>query len=160
MGQLLVQVDVDEMTDPRRLYELTNQLARDLRSIRDVIVDRVTAPAGPDTKSPTVGQIGGLVLSGLLSAAGITALKDIVVAFVQRSGARSVTVRKGDNEVVLTGVSRRDLSAAAQQLERLLGGADAAPAPGRRPTGRAVPGAEQPRELAGPEEVDGTDGAE
>lgn len=124
MTQFLVQVVVGDSTDPRRLDDLTGRLARDLRAIRELSVRPEVTPSLPGSKSATLGQIGTLAVSGLLSAAGLGALRDIIVAYLQRSGARAVTVRAGDREVVLTGISAADLSAVTSELRTLMRDAD------------------------------------
>ncbi|MBE1489639.1 hypothetical protein [Plantactinospora soyae] len=121
MQQILVQVTADDATDPRRLERLTTQLAQDLRAIREISVRPAVAPPQQGAKSATISQVGSLVVSGLLSAAGLNALRDIIVAYLQRSSARSITLRVGEREVILTGgAGAKDLAAVSKQLQALV----------------------------------------
>jgi hypothetical protein len=111
---------VDGPWDPRRLDESTGRLATDLRRIDGVVVAPLTGPAPGGGKSDVVHQVGGLLVSGLLSAAGLKAIGDVVVAYLGRSGARKITVRHGDREITVTGASAADVAAVVDDLDRLL----------------------------------------
>jgi membrane-associated two-gene conflict system component 1 (EACC1) len=115
---------VDGPWDPRRLDEAAGRLAVDLRRIDGVVAAPLTGPAPGDGKSEAVHEIGGLVVSGLLSAAGLTAIADVVVAYLARSGARKITVRDGDREVTVTGASAADVAEVVRDLQDLLRPAD------------------------------------
>ena len=111
---------VDGPWDPRRLDEATGRLAADLRRVDGVAVAPLTGPAPGGGKSDVVHQVGGLLVSGLLSAAGLKAIGDILVAYLGRSGARKITVRKGDREITVAGVSAADVADVVRDLDRLL----------------------------------------
>jgi hypothetical protein len=118
--ELTVQVIGDEGTDDRRLDELTRQLAGDLRAAGPLAVRPLTAPPPGLAKSGMVEQIGYLVVSGLLSATTIGAIRDVIVAYLARSKARAVRITVGDREVTIDGASAADLSAVTKQLTELL----------------------------------------
>jgi hypothetical protein len=62
----------------------------------------------PDgAKSGTAAAIGEMVASGVLSAAGLKALSSVVIAFVNRGGARKVTLTHDGDEITLEGLSSK-----------------------------------------------------
>lgn len=84
-----------------------NVLAADLRRAGIALeADTVDTPDG--AKSGTVATIGEWVAKGLLSAATLNALTQIVVAFVQRGAARSVVLERDGDRIEVTGTNARD----------------------------------------------------
>lgn len=122
MTELAVQVIGDETTDPARLDEMSRELARDLHAAGPLAVHPVMVWPPLMSKSSAVEHIGYLVVSGLLSAATVRAIRDVVVAYLARTKARAVRVTVGDREVVLDGVSAADLSAVTKRLTELVEG--------------------------------------
>ena len=120
MRAVRIEMLVDGPGDPRRLDESAGRLAADLRRIDGVRVAPLTAPAPAGAKSDVVPQIGGLIVSGLLSAAGLKAVADVAVAYLGRSGARKITVRHGEREITVTGASAADVAGVVHDLDRLL----------------------------------------
>jgi hypothetical protein len=120
--ELTVQVIGEESTDPRRLDELGRQLAQDLRAAGPLSVRPVEVQPPPLSKSGTAQQIGYLVVSGLLSASTVGAIRDVIVAYLARSRARAVRVKAGDREVTLDGASKDDLATVTKQLRELIEG--------------------------------------
>jgi Effector Associated Constant Component 1 len=120
--ELTVQVIGEESTDPRRLDEMGRQLAQDLRSAAALSVRPIEVQPPPLSKSGTAQQIGYLVVSGLLSASTVGAIRDVIVAYLARSRARAVRVKAGDREVTLDGASKDDLAAVSKQLRELIQG--------------------------------------
>jgi hypothetical protein len=106
---------------------LAHQLASDIRALRTFTVRGAETTAPSDGKSPTAEGIGTLIVSGVFSATAIRALRDVIVAYLQRAAARAVTVRAGKTEVTLTAVSASDLSGIAQQLTTPVEGGPAQP---------------------------------
>lgn len=137
--ELTVRVVGGQGLDARSLDRLTRQLAADLRAAGPFAVRPLPATAGPGGKSGVVEQIGSLLLSGVLSAAGVGAIRDVIVAYLARSNARAVHVRRGDNEVTLDGVSAADLAAVTRQLAGLLDDQAGGPAAEHAPTGKSAP---------------------
>jgi hypothetical protein len=101
-----VRISVEAGGDPRDRAEATQRLARELlrarlnvRSVGDVVPD--------GAKSGTAAAIGEMVASGVLSAAGLKALSSVVIAFVNRGGARKVTLTHDGDEITLEGLSSK-----------------------------------------------------
>lgn len=111
----------DETTDAERLDGLRRKLAGELGAAGPLAVRPVTAgPVPPGSTAGVAEQIGYLVVSGLLSATTIGAIRDVVVAFLARTEARAVRIKVGDREVTLDGASAADLSAVTRQLTELV----------------------------------------
>jgi hypothetical protein len=118
--ELTVQVIGDESAGAELLDEL-GQLAQDLRAAGPFAVRPPTVmPQMPGGAAGTAEQIGYLVVSGLLSATVIGAIRDVIVAYLARTRARAVRIKVGDREVTLDGASAADLSAVTKQLTRLV----------------------------------------
>lgn len=115
-----MQVIGDDNTAAGRLDELSRQLAADLRAAAPLAVRPLAMAPPQSAKSGAAEQIGYLVVSGLLSASTIGAIRDVIVAYLARTRARAVRIRRGDREVTLDGASAADLSAVTKQLARLL----------------------------------------
>jgi hypothetical protein len=107
-------------TDPVRLDGLARQLGEDLRRAGPLRVHPATVPAEPGTKSPTLQQAGALLVSGVFSAVTVRAVRDVVLAFVDRAKLRSVHIKVGDNEVTVTGASKAELAALTARLDEIL----------------------------------------
>jgi hypothetical protein len=79
---------------PDATAEQTDRQARalytDLRRLGVLRVERGTAPPPPGSLAGAGHDLAVLVLSGAFSAAALKAVSNVVVAFVQRSKARSV----------------------------------------------------------------------
>lgn len=54
------------------------------------------------------GPLVSLIVGGLVSAAGLRAISQVLVAAVQRSGKRRVEVRLGEDVLIIDGASARD----------------------------------------------------
>ncbi|WP_328398124.1 effector-associated constant component EACC1 [Nocardia sp. NBC_00416] len=113
MAEVLFVIDGGAHRSPARLDQLTGELRADLEEIRGVGVRPVTGPAAADAKSGVVEQIGQLAVSGGALGTAAWLIRDIVAAFIARSGTRSITVKKGDAEVTIT-------AASATQIDRLI----------------------------------------
>ncbi|MFD1147797.1 hypothetical protein [Saccharothrix hoggarensis] len=96
---------------PDRADVATTQLLQEL--VRGARVDarpaRAAAPEG--SKSGAGATLAELVLNGALPAAVAAAVASVVTAFVQRGGARKVTIRNGDDEITVEGVGARSQKA-------------------------------------------------
>jgi hypothetical protein len=123
--RLQLQVIGDD-DDPGSADELGRQLAKDLRAIGGLAVDPVYAERPAMAKSGTVQQIGYWVVSGLLSASTVGAVRDVLVAYLARTRARAVRIKAGDREVTLEGVSAADLASVTEQLRSILDGEETA----------------------------------
>ncbi|HEV7907909.1 MAG TPA: hypothetical protein VGP03_07200 [Pseudonocardiaceae bacterium] len=117
MTEVTLRVDGGDVNDAR-LHQLTASLLKDLRALGLVKVARgeIDAPAG--SKSGTAGQIAELVITGLFSASTISTIGKVIIAYVDRTKARSVTWEESDRKVQFTGMSKAD----QQALTNLLAG--------------------------------------
>ncbi|NUT50490.1 MAG: hypothetical protein HOV94_24755 [Saccharothrix sp.] len=86
----------------------TSQLLQEL--VRGARVDARRAPAeSPDgAKSGAAASVAELVLNGALPAAVAAGVASVIAAFVQRGGARKVTIKNGDDEITVQGVDARE----------------------------------------------------
>ncbi|MFI6644956.1 hypothetical protein [Streptomyces sp. NPDC050504] len=108
MHELELRVDPGPGAAPDQLARQVNSLYQDLRRLGVLRVARKTADA-PDGSMAGAGQeLGVLVLSGAFSAAAIKALGNVLVAYVQRSKARGVEWRIGEESGTYTALSAKD----------------------------------------------------
>lgn len=115
---------------PRALDRLTSVLSDDLRAARVGTVGRPSAGGAPGAKSGLVPLVGELTVTGVAST-GVWLLHRTIVAFLDRSKARSVTVKLGATEIEVTSATKdevaRALEAAVQHaLDNSSGAAGAA----------------------------------
>ncbi|MFD0200143.1 MULTISPECIES: hypothetical protein [Saccharothrix] len=96
---------------PDNTASATGQLLQEL--VRGARVDARPAPAAsPEgSKSGAGATIAELVLNGALPAAVAGAVASVVASFVQRGGARKVTIKNGDDEITVEGVDARSQKA-------------------------------------------------
>ncbi|MQY17655.1 hypothetical protein [Nocardia macrotermitis] len=85
--------------DAEELDQLAGELADDLREIRGLAVGTVAAPGQAGTKSGVALEIGQLAVSG--GALGTVAwlIRDVVVRFLDRTRAESITISDGERRV-------------------------------------------------------------
>lgn len=147
--ELTVVVEPELALTPERLDILTQGIAEDLRAVPRLRVAAASGPVShPGTKSPEAWELGMLVVGGLFSATTMRAIAQIAIAYIERTRARSITLRSGDTELVITASTRIDdpiLLAAMERLVRSPHPSDvalassapeqAAIAPGERPDG-------------------------
>jgi hypothetical protein len=82
--------------------------------------------AGTPAAAKSGGSLTSLVVGGLVSAAGVRAVSQVLVAVVQRAAKRRIEVRLGDDTLVIDGASARDGRTALDSfLERAGAGQDA-----------------------------------
>ncbi|MCX5070226.1 hypothetical protein OOJ91_30705 [Micromonospora lupini] len=106
--ELTIVVEPELPLTPERLDALTQGFAEDLRALPRLRVASATAPVPGPGKSPEAWELGMLVVGGLFSATTMRAIVQIAVAYTERTRARSITVRSGEVEVVITGSTRID----------------------------------------------------
>jgi hypothetical protein len=127
-----------------RVDALAAGLADDLRSVRGFQVAHAQSPAGGHGKSQQAWELGMLIVGGVFSATTMRALAQIAIAYADRVKARSITLRSGGNELVITGANRVD-QRLVDQLGRLM-----APGSVESAVGTAPPAAHDPvREIFG-----------
>ncbi|HEY7048545.1 MAG TPA: hypothetical protein VH373_15100 [Jatrophihabitantaceae bacterium] len=122
MTELAIRVLADEPVDEQRLDEQTRVLADDLRAIGGLAVRPAVAAAQSASKAGATESIGYLIVSGLLSASTVGAIRDVIVAYLARSRGRRIDVQVGDKQVSIEGASASDLSSLTKQLTELVSG--------------------------------------
>ncbi|MFI5486100.1 hypothetical protein ACIBXA_18220 [Micromonospora echinaurantiaca] len=137
MAELLLSIQPRPSTPAERVDEFARQLADDLRTVPGLRIAHAQSAADGHGKSQQAWELGMLAVGGLFSAASLRALAYVAVAYADRVKARSITLRSGDNELVITGSTRVD-ARLVTELTQLIGGTPAAttelPAqPERRP---------------------------
>ncbi len=115
---IVLDIEADGLTGARADV-LSRQLAADIRTLRTLEVAPVTGPS-PDGSKSTGYEIATLVVTGAFSAATVRALRDVIVAYIDRTKVRGVKVRVGKAEVTLTGASASDLAELIEQLPGLV----------------------------------------
>lgn len=94
------------------LESLTGGLRADLL---ETGLDAVDTPVGAEpphgAKAGTAGTVGVLIATGVFSASTMKAVASVIQSWLQRSGARSVTLERGEERIVLTGSSQADVDA-------------------------------------------------
>ena len=111
MSEVVLRIDAD----PAQLSRLTTALFQDLRASGLVKVAKGREEAPEGTMSG-VGDVLDLIIKGAFSAGTLGAVTKIVVAYLERTKARSVTWDDGKRKVVFTGIARDDQKALAELL--------------------------------------------
>ncbi|MEV6427348.1 hypothetical protein [Nocardia sp. NPDC051463] len=101
MSDVVLVINSERRRDPEWLDQLADELQQDLRQIRGLAVRKATTSAAPGAKSGALEQIGQLVASGGAIGTTAWAIRDIVIKFLDRTRATSVTVKRGDKEVTI-----------------------------------------------------------
>lgn len=135
MPELSLLIEPQTALPAGRIDELTAGLADDLRTLRGLRIAHAQSPAVDHGKSQQAWELGMLVVGGLFSATTMRALAQIAVAYADRIKARSIRLRNGDREFVITGETRLD-PRVLQELAQLLGGPQGGPG---ATTTRALP---------------------
>lgn len=102
------------MSEPRLTISAPAELLREIQvDLRRAGVPCTPERAGsvPRAKSGD-GSLTSLLIGGLVSAAGLRALSQVLVAVVRRSEKRRVEIRLGEQVLVIDGASARDGRAA------------------------------------------------
>jgi hypothetical protein len=101
-----------EDADAEELERLTSQLRGQLEELDVEAVEPIPGGPAPDgSKALDWAALGGLLVQ--LGPGAITAVVSTIQAWVSRDSKRSVTIKSGDRELVLT-------AATADQQERLV----------------------------------------
>lgn len=88
-------------------------------NMEGVAAEAPTTVAEPGSKPGTALVLGELVVQGLLSTATVTAIARVVIAFVRRGAARKVEFTRGDEKIVIEGISATDQMRALEEWLRL-----------------------------------------
>ncbi|SCL20875.1 hypothetical protein GA0070624_2146 [Micromonospora rhizosphaerae] len=124
MSELSLLIEPSTALPADRIDALTAGLADDLRTVRGLRITYAQSPADGHGKSQQAWELGMLVVGGLFSATTMRALAQIAIAYADRIKARSIMLRSGDNELVITGATRVDPQL-VDQLAGLLAGPSA-----------------------------------
>lgn len=115
--QLRLLVDDNRGRD-RRVRERAGQmLLNDLRRVR-VPAEPAEAPSEAGAKSGWGANLAELIIGGVMTGATVTAVTSVILAFVQRGTARSVTLVDGDRSIVVEAASREDQRMLLEQFLR------------------------------------------
>jgi len=114
-ASLTVEADVE----PHQLNELAAILFDDIRSLALVKVGRDSVEAPESAKSGAGVDIAVLMMTGIFSTATIQAISKIIIAYINRTAARSVKWRSGNTTAVFTSISSNDQRALASVLETI-----------------------------------------
>ncbi|MBY8861869.1 hypothetical protein K7711_35715 [Nocardia sp. CA2R105] len=106
--------------DAEELDQLAGELAEDLREIGGLAVGAVTGSGESGTKSDVALQIGQLAVSS--GALGTVAwmIRDVVIRFLDRTRADSITIRNGKLEVVVERPSDKQVDGLIERLRDVL----------------------------------------
>ncbi|WP_067664914.1 hypothetical protein [Nocardia miyunensis] len=119
MAEVLLTVTLDPGA-MRQLDQRMKELETDLRGIRGVAVGRGPVTDIPGAKSGVGFAVGSLVVSGALGGTVTLAIRDVLIQFLTRHRANSVTVRNGDREITIDRPSDGQVDAIVGQLPDLL----------------------------------------
>ncbi|MES4892449.1 hypothetical protein [Streptomyces sp. NPDC096012] len=86
----MLRVDCGPTASDEQVERQARSLYRDLRTLGLFNVERRQAPAPAGSMASAGYEIGALVVSGAFSAATLKAVSNVLVAYIQRSKARSV----------------------------------------------------------------------
>ncbi|KAB1923895.1 hypothetical protein AB0J94_30020 [Micromonospora noduli] len=121
MSELVLVVEPERPIGGERLDALTQGLGDDLRMVPRVQVTSVAAAGvGQGSKSAQAWELGMLAVGGFFSATTMRAIAQIAIAYAERTAARSIRIRCGDTEVVVTGSTRTDDPTLVAGLARLI----------------------------------------
>jgi hypothetical protein len=136
VDELVLRVDAGDEASDEQVERQVRSLYRDLRTLGLFNVERRKAPA-PDGSMASVGyEIGALVVSGVFSAAGIRSLSNVLVAYVQRSKARSMRWEFDGDKGSFDALSAKDQSRLVEAVAaRIAAGAAGADDGGAEPGG-------------------------
>jgi hypothetical protein len=111
---LELRLDLDDDADAEELDALTTGLRRTLLELEVDSVDRAPGPPPPPGARAADASALGMLLVTLTSTPELLrAIVSTVQGWLTRSSARSVTVKLGDSELAVTGIS-------SKQQERLI----------------------------------------
>ncbi|QDO45853.1 hypothetical protein FNV62_55135 [Streptomyces sp. RLB3-17] len=117
-AQLVIKIQ-SHAADANELDALTRNLWEELRSVDVPSVDRPAAAERPEgSRGPCAETMGTLVISGVTSAAAMSAMARTVIAWIRRDCERSAELEHGDSRLTLHGLSRDDLHALSEAWVR------------------------------------------
>jgi hypothetical protein len=109
LGQLEINLQVDDDISPIEFDELTAALQRELLQLDVASVDRVSAGAAPDgSRGIDLSALGALLVQVGQSAPVLGQVVNVIQAWASRSPKRSATLTLGGDTLELSGLSERD----------------------------------------------------
>ncbi|MEV7339429.1 hypothetical protein [Streptomyces sp. NPDC093544] len=114
--QLELRIDSGPEATTDQTSHQVSSLYRDLRTLGVLRVERKTEAAPADSMAGVGYDLGVLVLSGAFSAAALKAVSNVLVAFVQRSKARSVEWEFDGNKGSFSALSTKDQHALVEAV--------------------------------------------
>ncbi|MGV9313772.1 hypothetical protein ACWDR0_16515 [Streptomyces sp. NPDC003691] len=126
MYELVLRVDAGDGASAEQVERQVKALYKDLRAFGRYGVARKETEAPEGSMASAGYEIGTLVVSGVLSAAGLKALGNVLVAYVQRSKARAVEWEFEGNKGSFRALSAKDQERLVEVVAaRIAAGADA-----------------------------------
>ena len=101
-GTLIISV----LEKDRRPDDLIRQLNDELR--RGGVRGALVGEAAPTGAKSAAGTLASIAVSGLVSAASVRAISQILLATIRRSEKRRIEIRQGDQVFILDGSSAAD----------------------------------------------------
>ncbi|MFK3981922.1 hypothetical protein ACI2K4_16290 [Micromonospora sp. NPDC050397] len=129
MSEVAVAIETHASVAAERLDSLARGLAEDLRAVPGLRVGNAGSTAVGPGKSPQAWELGMLLVGGVFSATTMRTIAQIAIAYAERAKARSIRLRSGDHELVITGSSRIDDPVLVAKLEQIFAAAPAAAGP-------------------------------
>lgn len=121
MVDVVVKVRGAEGESAERSQQLADELAADLREIGGVAV-RPALADDAGGKSGLANEIGQLVLSGGGVGAAAWMVRDVLLRFLERSRAESITLKNGDREVTVVRPTDRQVDELVDRIRNVLDG--------------------------------------
>ncbi|MFC4337003.1 hypothetical protein [Salininema proteolyticum] len=118
---ITIRLAPDETWTPSQLDSVCEELELDFKEIRGVAAETETTPPKPGSKSGGGIGLGTIVLSGLFSSAGLTAITTVIVALIKRTKVGEVTIRRGDNEATVKDFRAKDTDKVFEQIRKVVG---------------------------------------
>ncbi|WP_257138477.1 MULTISPECIES: hypothetical protein [Streptomyces] len=110
MYELVLRVDAGSTASAEQVDRQVSSLHRDLKAMGLLRVERKQAPAPEGSMASAGYELGALVLTGAFSAAALKAVSNVLVAFVQRSKARSLDWEFDGDKGTFRALSAKDQS--------------------------------------------------
>ncbi|MFH8401059.1 hypothetical protein ACH4E9_26970 [Streptomyces anulatus] len=110
MYELVLRVNVGSTASAEQVDRQVSSLHRDLKAMGLFRVERKQAPAPEGSMASAGYELGALVVTGAFSAAALKAVSNVLVAFVQRSKARSLEWEFGGDKGTFQALSAKDQS--------------------------------------------------
>ncbi|MEU7283529.1 hypothetical protein AB0A69_32885 [Streptomyces sp. NPDC045431] len=125
MYEMELRVDAGPSASAEQIDRQVTSLHRDLRALGHFQVRRKPAPAPGGSMASAGYELGVLVISGAFSAAAVKAVSNVLVAYVQRSKARSVAWEFDGHKGSFEALSAKDQAALVEVVAaRIAAGTD------------------------------------